>query len=542
MATDSSKIVLKANLPRTRDLSFVGRFHHNFGFENGLFEYLLTQKDLWGDKLFYFKESDFERWANAGQQKVREISICDVESNFPDIEGEQLLELDFLADFGLIKPINLKVAKNGASSEQELAPGDQILLRNTIGRNGIALNVGGAVTAMKWLPYGNSPILAVAVINNREGLPAMISDPYLGVYPHEKLDGKTKSALQIWKFHAGSMVMELFQVYETSAFGATATINWVPLKLQNEEVFGVLAASFSDGKLHMFKVKNHVSESAVYTKVSQPSWTISMKDERVGNSGQILPITCYDFVDDKRVLVGTLDGAIAEYVLPNTSTEELKEPSFLEYVADSCITSVSIGESNNSKIVLVNTASTQAFALQYENIRQSRVDTNYTISPLMPLYHRGFRIFVYPDSAESIGYTFVRHPHQKHSLLLKSEMVSSFHVSEYLNHPLAIVSSILGDVYVLNIGRKIFGVPKAHNKLVVPLKLWSLSIIDNQLTLCGDYVEVKMDRTDIKWSFTPPEVVVSASAWNETFEGSSTYTFGTYTGLLVLERLDPSLT
>lgn len=540
MATDTSKIVLKANLPRTRDLSFVGRFHHNFGFENGLFEYLLTQKDIWGDKLFYFSEANLSRWVDKGDQKIREVSISDAEANYPDVTGVPILLLEFAASFGTTCSINLKVTKAGSSVEQKLAFADSIKLKNAIGRNGMALNVGGAITSMKWLPYATIPILAVAVINNDQGLPAMVSDSCISVFPHSQMDGKTKSALQIWKFHAESMEMELYQVYDTSEFGAAASLNWVPIKLNNDDALGVLAANYSDGKLHMFKVRSHIAESTLFTKLSQPSWTISIKDERVGSSERILPITCYDFLDDKRVLVGTLDGALAEYVLPNTSSDDLKEPSFLEYIADSCINSVTVGESNGSRIVLINTATTQAFALQYENIRQGRIDINYSISPLTPLYHRGYRIYVYPDSIESIGYTFVRHPHQKHSLLLKTETVSSFHVSEYLNHPLAIVGNVMGDVYVMNIGRKIFGVPKAHNRLVIPLKLWSLSVGDNNLTLCGDYVKVPMDRNDIMWSFTPPEVTVSASAWNESFDASSTYAFGTYSGLLVLERLDPT--
>lgn len=542
MATDTSKVVLKANLPRTRDLSFVGRYHHNFGFENGLFEYLLDQKDMWGDKLFYFDEQKFSQWVDSGKQKIREVPIRDEEASFPDLEDELVLEEDFTSIFGQRNPVNLRVSKGVDNVEQTLETGASINLKDGIGRNGLALNVGGSITSMRWLPYANVPILAVAVINNEKGLSSMISDPSLSVFPHSKLKGETKSAIQIWKYNPESMVMELFQVYDTTKFGATASLNWVPLRFSNNDTLGVLAANFCDGKLHLFKIKNQVAEFATYSKVSKPSWTISIKDERVGNSAPILPITCYDFIDDRRVIVGTLDGAIAEYVLPSGSNEEeLAEPSFLEYIADSCINSVCIGESSGSRIILINTATTKAFALQYENLRQGRVDINFTISPLTPLYHRGYRIFVYPDSAESIGYTFVRHPHQKHSLLLKSEMISSFHISEYLNHPLAIVGNILGDVYVLNIGRKIFGVPKAHNRLVVPLKLWSLSVSqDKTLTLCGDYIKTQVDRTDIKWSFTPPEVVISASAWNENFDGSSTYAFGTYTGILVIERLDPS--
>lgn len=537
MTSETTKAVLKANLPRTRDLSFVGRFHHNFGFEKGLFEYLLDQKDIWGDKLFYFNEATFNRWVANGKQKIREAVLRTDVSSFSEIEGDAITEQEFWDGFGENGTLNISVTKGKNTSNLALEFGSLEGLKDKVGRNALALNVGGAVTSLRWLPYGNTPILAVAVLNNRNGIPAMISDPSLGVFPHKKLGKTTKLAIQIWKYDTELKKLELLQVLDTTKFGATATLNWVPLKFQSSGCHGVLAANFSDGKLHFFKIDT----SSPFLRVTKPSWTVSIKDEKVGASSQILPITCYDFVDDKRVIVGTLDGAIAEYILPSETSEDLNEPSLVEYVADSCINSVTIGESNKSKIILVNTATTQSFALQYDNLRQGRVESNYTISPLPPLYHRGLRVFIYPDSAESIGYTFARHPHQKHSLLLKLEMISSFHTSEYLNHPLAIVGNVLGDVYVINIGRKIFGVPKAHNKLVIPLKLWSLSLTeDKSLNICGDYVKTAIDRNDILWSFTPPEVVISASGWNENFDGSSTYAFGSYTGLLVLERLDPS--
>ena len=75
MTTDSNKVILKANLPRVRDLSFVGRFHHNFGFENDLFEFLLDQKELWGDKLFYINEKQFSNWVNEEKHKIKEVQI-----------------------------------------------------------------------------------------------------------------------------------------------------------------------------------------------------------------------------------------------------------------------------------------------------------------------------------------------------------------------------------------------------------------------------------------------------------------------------------
>lgn len=540
MATDGNKVILKANLPRVRDLSFVGRFHHNFGFENDLFEVLLDQKDLWGDKLFYVNEKQFSQWVNDSKHTIAEIPISPNDQGFADLGGIDMLEAEFYLKFGQTPPLNINFSKGNTSVEKSLKNGEIISLNSTIGRNGLAINVGGIITSLKWLPYGDESCLAVSVINHENGLKALITDPSISIIPN-KNNGKVRSCIQIWTCSDDVQSMKLSAVYDTSRFGATRDLSWFPIKFATETL-GVVLGAFSDGKIHFFKVVSHISETTKYFDVAEPSFTVTFADERQEKKTNV-PITSYDILDHTKIVVGTLDGAIAEFMLPSCGEkkEDLLIPSFVEYLADSSITSVTAAGVKNSHVLLVNTATTQAFALQYDNLRQGRVESNYTVSTLKPLHHKGYRIFVYPDSAESIGYTFVRHPHQKHVLLLRTELVSTFHTSEYLNHPFALVGNIMGDVYVMNIGRKIFGVPKANNKLVVPLKLWSLTKTDDgdSYTLNGDYIPTSSEKSDVAYSFTPPEVVIAASAWNETLESSSTYAFGTYTGLLVLERLDP---
>lgn len=540
MTTDSNKVILKANLPRVRDLSFVGRFHHNFGFENDLFEFLLDQKDLWGDKLFYVSEKQFSQWVNDSKHAIEEIPISPNDLGFADLQGDEILENEFRAKFGQTPPLQINFSKGDTLLKKTMVAGDKIPLNPTIGRNGLAINVGGIITAMKWLPYGDESCLAISVINHEDGLASLITDPSISILPN-KNNGKVCSCIQIWTCSDDVQSMSLSAVYDTSRFGVTRDISWLPVKFATETL-GVILGGYSDGKLHFFKVVGHISESTKYFDVTGPSFSVSFLDERQEKQSNV-PITSYDLLGHTKVIVGTLDGAIAEFMLPSSgeTDEDLLIPSFIEYLADSSITSITIAGVNGSHVLLVNTATTQAFALQYDNLRQGRVESNYTISTLKPLHHKGYRIFVYPDSAESIGYTFVRHPHQKHVLLLRTELVSTFHISEYLNHPFALVGNTMGDVYVMNIGRKIFGVPKANNKLVVPLKIWSLTKNkgDDGYTLNGDYIPTSSEKSDVAYSFTPPEVVIAASAWNETLESSSTYAFGTYTGLLVLERLDP---
>lgn len=544
MSSDSKKLMATVNMPRTGDLSFVGRFHHNFGFEEGLFEYLLGQKDMWGDKLFYVNERQFSKWVEQDKHKIREIPVEKGESGFSPLELEQISQAQFEDEFGTIDDIDLKITKGGNLGHHKLKTGDCVSLKQAIDRNGLALNVGGYVTAMKWLHYSTTSLLAVFVINNKDGLASLINAPELSVFPKKPVQSPTiKSAIQIWNYDVEQSSLTLSQVFDVSKFGVTSKLSWLPAKY-GESTSGVLLGIFTDGKLHFFEIHGDQPPETVYNKVTKPSWTVTFDNERK-NLALPIPITAYDFVDHDKVLIGTLDGAIAEFVLPNSGSdhEEAQIPSFLTYITDSMITSVCVADVHASKVILVNSATAQSFAIQYDQMRQGRLEIGYTISTLQPLYHRTYRIFVYPDSSESIGYTFARHPHQKHSLLLKTELISSFHISEYLNHPFAVVGNTCGDVYVMNIGRKLFGMPKAHNKLVVPLKIWTLFKAPGEsgLTLSGDYIPVTPDRGDVMCTFTPPEVVISAAAWNENFEGSSTYAFGTYTGLLVLERLDPVL-
>lgn len=536
MTTEGDKLIVNANLPRTRDLSFVGRFHHNFGFEEGLFEYLLAQKELWGDKLFYLNELPFQQAVSFGQHQIRQIpEVAYNELQFPKNEASEILKGAFEAQFGTLNGIDLNFVSSKGESKQTLNHGDSLALQEMFNRNARILNVGGIITAMKWLPYGS--LLAVAVTYHKEGLSKAITSPSLLIFNNPINVEDVKSCIQFYKYDPETTLLSLRKVLITSSFGATSNLNWLPFKVK-EETSGVLSGLFSDGKVHFFRV-DIPALGTQYLDVSGASWTISMSDE--AGSAQ-LPITAYDIFDETKIIVGTLDGAIAEFVLPGID-EHPEEPSFVEYVTDSAISTVTVAPVLNGHVLLVNTTTTRSFAILYENLRQSRLETAYTILFLPPRYHRGYRIFVYPDSAESIGYTFVRHPHQKHSLLLRTELISSFHISEYLNHPFALVGNAAGDFYVINIGRKIFGVPKAHNKLVVPLKIWSLFLEDDRKTLrlVGDYEPSSADKAEVAYSFTPHEVGVSACAWNEGFDGSSTYAMGTYSGLLVLERLDPLL-
>ncbi|PSK78544.1 hypothetical protein CJJ07_001642 [Candidozyma auris] len=534
MTTEGEKLLLKPNLPRTRDMNFVGRFHQNYGFEEGLFEYLLAQKEIWGDKLFFVDENQFRAVANERRHLTRDLVVVEKSSlMFAEVEGSEISENAFKSQFGS-EPKEVIIAAGGNESREILEAGNSLNMNTKTKRNSSILNVGGIITALKWLPYG--PFLAIAVAYHEGGLSNAVKSPSLSVFSGGSNATEIKSCIQLYKYDSTATSLTLERVLITSSFGAASSINWLPFKVK-EDGTCVLSALFTDGRVHFFRIGSSSPESK-YIDVKSSSWTISLKDERSDSS---LPITAYDIFDESKVIVGTIDGAIAEFVLPGFD-DHPDIPSFVNYVADSAINTITVGRVFNGHVLLVNTATTRSFAILYENLRQSRVEVAYTVSDLPPRYHEGYRIFIYPDSAETIGYSFARHPQQKQSLLLQTELISSFHTSEFLNHPLAIVGNVAGDFYVMNIARKIIGVPKAHNRLVVPLRIWSFSLETDRTTLrlSGDYVPTTADKSNVAYSFTPHEIGISACAWNEDFDGSSTYAMGTYSGLLVLERLDPA--
>lgn len=538
-----SSILQNAEVSRVGELSYVSRFQQNFGFEDGVFEFLLSQKDLWADKLFYVPEEQLREWIETGVHQTEKVPSISANLYFVDY----LLNIDsadvFHQKFAWNNQIDLTITKSGHSCSKALGTGESILLKLEFSRKGIVLNVGGRITALKWTHASTKPYLAVFVIGSDTDLESTISHPELSMFQDKTAsENLIKSAILLYEYDPDASSLHLSRVMDTSQFGATSDIKWAPADF-GSEILGVISAVFTDGSLHFFKVKQNSSET-IFERVLEPSYTITCINEKFNSNYETMPITSFDFIDHERVIVGNLDGSIAEYIIPCTVDHDnlAHIPSFMQNVSESAIKSVTVGRVGKDHIILCHSLGNQSYAIHYENMRLGRVESDYTNSIVRPLFNKSLRSFLYPDSAESISLFFARHPQLKGSLIMKSELISSFHTSEYLNHPFAIVGNTLGEVFVVNVSRKIFALPKSQQKFVNPLKIWSLYKLSDSdtFTLSGDYELVLSDRKSVMCTFTPPEVIISATAWSENVNGSSSYAFGTYTGLLVVERLDLS--
>lgn len=539
MSLDPHTVLAKSEVGRVSELNYVARFNQNYGFEKGVFEFLLSQKDLWAERLFYVPESELLEWIHSKKHPVREVPVLSMDLYIPEYKPKIISDEEFHQQFGGTKDIDLTVAKSGVEVNQTLSAGDSYNTKSKFNREGLILNVGGRVTALKWSPYTSKPYLAVSVMGHQQELKDAVSHPGLSIFPDKSKVSQVKSAIQIWEYNPIERALVLNRVLDTSCFGVTSELRWVPAEFDQNFV-GVISGVFTDGSLQFFQIKSN-DLTTIYEQIIKSSYAIKVTQSLKPKS-KISPITSFDYIDHSRVIIGTFEGALAEYIIPNKQASDSLAvgPSFIQHVSESAIKSVTIGRVGSDHIIFSQTMGNQSYTLHYENLRMGRVQTDYTNSLTRPTFHENLKAFLYPDSAESFCLNFARHPQLKGTLIMKTELISSFHSSEFLNHPFAIIGNILGQLFVVNVSRRIFALPKGQLKFVNPLKIWTLFKVPNSDTLIlnGDYEQVAADRSSVICTFTPPEVAISATAWNENINGSSTYAFGTHSGLLVVEQLD----
>lgn len=519
----------------TRDYSFKQRFTLNYGFNESYYQHCLQYKQLWQDKLFYVDEKQLKKDYDADKETIKTLVQGDF-SHFPtavvELIDRQQLEKKF-------QPIELQLTVDSKeTSVLKFAETSEIPIEN---RDGVFLNAGGHITSMKWLPTdpsnassGNEvEYLATAVIQSASAL--VINDVQLGLFSASNTGGKVAGGIQVWKYNTSLKEFSLYKFYITSeSIGIATDLSWIP-QYGTDDVLGVLSATFSDGKLHLLKIDTKQGNEPELAVLLKPSVSYSLPGDK---------ITCYDFLGSERIVVGASRGSIGEFVFPSIDSS-FQIPSYIQLVTEAPITSITAGKrelsnSSNSYTILINTAGAQCFAIEYQDFQHGRVDSWATNSLIKPIYNQNLKLFVSDDSQDSLTYSFVRHPHEKSTFIMKVDgTITSFHQSEILNHPLNLNGNSLGEVHIINISRKILNGSKATNKVLQPLRLWKLLQQEGDLSIHinGELLVSAPDKVT-KFSIAPPEVSISALAWNENLNASSLYSAASVSGLLILEKLD----
>lgn len=548
-----------SNAPKlARDMPFRPRFIEHYGHDETLFQQLLAYRASWEKQMFLIDEQSVRLDAERNVYPTRNLPEVDASRLLiPLVEETPMTKLDFQKTLGPSTTIRLTANKDTSFIDEALQFADTAKL-SEIDRNAIAVNTGGYIASLKWLPrllleLHTHSYLAISVINNPNGtLQDLTNEPQLGLFKKTVDPSKVSACLQIWAYNNETSTIALDRVLVTSSLGVTADLSWLPVSvahIESDKTLGVLAGSFADGNLHLFKIPFNSSGATLYLEVKRPSLSYSIPDERLDKNTVTVPITAYDFLGTNKILAGSLDGSIAEFILPSFEgldgiQSDISIPSYIEALADSAIVSITTANvANDSYFVLANTGGPQNFYFEYENARHSKIESVHTVTLSRAIYHHTLKIFSYIDSVESLGYSFARHPHENTTLVLKTDVITAFHLSEFLGHPLALAGNAFGDLQIVNISRRLLATSRVLSKMTSPLRLWSLRINedDRSLSLNGDFELGPPEKAKSKIAVGPPEVVFSTISWSENYNSSSVYAAGTLSGLLLVERLDPKI-
>jgi transcription factor C subunit 6 len=519
---------------RFRDVSFKARVRHNYGCNEQTYEELVKYKHIWQKSLFYVDEDSLAKGvANGNLQTKPVLTLSDLELNLPDPVVEPIDNIDHEVQLSIL-------VTKGKDSKDEIIEYEQSIQINP--RNGVLAFSGGQITSMSWLPkplnnFDDYLYLAVSVIYNPKGLHDSVISPQLSMFPKNLQENCIKSSVQIWKYSLTNNSAQVVKTYDVSNIGASSNLQWLQIYTKDSSSLGVLIGAFTDGKVHLIKISMNDTK---YVKVIESSLTYTAP----GGTDEA-SIVCFDTFGYNKLMVGMSNGCIAEYVLPYMHFDEsvdldVSVPSYIFRVETSSVSSVMVAEPETGKfLVVVNTTGYQGLVYEYDNFIQGRTISLSVRNVIKPVYNHALKVYL-STMPDSVYYNYIRTAQEKSNSLLKCDaFITSSSLSDILSHPLNISGTSDGDVILVDYARKILNGTKTTKKVLVPLKLWKLKLIDGKLILVSDF-EPTAAEPPTQSPVSPPEVIFSGVSWNENIVGSSIYAAGTTSGLFIIERLDPS--
>ncbi|KAK6202428.1 uncharacterized protein RJT21DRAFT_19655 [Scheffersomyces amazonensis] len=525
-----------------RNLTFKARFKHHYGSNNEKYESIVKYRTATEHYMFYIDEKDIAEQIKEKVLIPKELITINIKDlGIPDPKLKGIDKNQIQSTFQQELVLNLK--KNSSTTMQALKITQPFSLSDSVSRRGYLINAGGNITSSSWLQRPlddtiNEHYLAVSVIYNQEGIEKTINSEELTLFPNIRDEKHTiKSGIQIWKYNLDNDKIELIKFYVTTDIGATNNLKWLPIHIKGDKKsLGILVGNFTDGRIHLLKVS---SGGPQFAEINEPSLTYSIPP----TAGLESSITCFDFVGHNKILVGLSEGSLAEFVLPyydlKSPENSFQIPSFISRVANTAISSIMVAEvESNRSVVIVNSLGVQTLAFEYSNFIQGLALPLFTRSSVVPSYNPNLKIYLWTPNPDTTGFNFIRNPEEGANILMKIDsFVTALKVSERIGHPLSLTGSAGGDLFVVNYTRKFLNGGKTSSKTTKVLKLWKLRFKES-LEVDADYV-LMPNEVNSQFPVEPPQTVISTIDWNENLLGSSLYSAGTLSGLLIVERLDP---
>ncbi|KAI3402677.2 hypothetical protein KGF56_004558 [Candida oxycetoniae] len=560
----------------TREANLRSKFLSSYGHNTKFYTILKQYKEDWGNTLFILDEELAKHYWLFSKHH---LFIGEKELSVRLHELEVTLVDENYINFRFNTCLNLETVVGKEKTLLHLQQNSPVGLQKSTNRNASVIAVGGHITSMQWLPKDysknnndNSSYLAIAVINKDGGLAALQpTSKELSVFSNLHAQ-KLESAIQIWKYNASLDEITLEKILVTSNFGAVTDIQWAPLYTDGN-VIGVLAGVFKDGTVRILKISHTLPK---FSRINTPSLSFYSNDPLLpANNNYVSRITCFAFHGSNKLLAGTADGFILEFELPfltqhdnngnnnnnNDDDDDISNssPNYKTFVSPGPISSiVSIRTSaaatsttpaaantttDRNSMILINGQASRGVAFLDANPIQDIYAPLHEKSNIKPTYNYLLQdVLVTTQNLESAKTLSLRSLQDTASETLRlSAYITACKLSEVLGHPFMLTGTNAGDIVIMNYSRKFLS-SRGKGKASSPLKIWKFqadNTNDDTLTLIGDYEKLEVE-SPVPASYMPKEVMISSVAWNENVIGASVYAAGTASGVLLIERLDPS--
>lgn len=509
-----------------KDKTFRLKYTSQYGYNVDHFNFLNDYKEDWNDYVAYVNESLVEKYSSRSR-KFDSIPLNKL--NLDDTKYDSTDEDYVRENFKYTNPIALK--SNSSTTKVDLVPETPVHLQEHTKRNAFAIAVGGQITCIQWLPQnGNSTssYFAVSLVNSVNGIKA--NDPNFSIFNKSKTRDM-KSAIQIWKYDFDKNELKLQNMLITSEFGACSNLKWAPIQ-SNGTILGVLTGLFTDGNVYLFKIEESLPP---YSIITEPSLAYKLHE-----GSTKINITSFDFIGSEKLVVGSNDGSIAEFMLPfRYNGNDIDIPNFKMGICWSAILSLMCIQNPTGKyLCIAHTGAHRSITFVYDNPLQDMYPTTVKLNT-QPSFNYPLQNFVITNQAEQSQIAFPRTSHCTFISLARSDAYYTIcKVSEILGHPFLITGATNGDICIMNYFKKFLGINSSLSK-VTPLRIWKvLAEPDEPITLLVD-VQIQDQDAVVLPTSMKTELNITAAAWNENRVGSSTYAVGTALGILLLERLDP---
>ncbi|RCK64178.1 Transcription factor tau subunit [Candida viswanathii] len=509
----------------SKEASFKSKILTWYGNNPNKYNFLIKCRDKWVSNAAYVSEELVQEFA---EDMRKLVPISSDQLNLSDLKLEPLTEEYIKEKFN--KDIDLTVVRNSARTDTPLTTGSPAALKSSTKRNAFAVATGGQILSIQWLPReGESEVsyFAVSISNNPEGPGAL--NPEFSMFNKSK-NPACSSAIQLWKYDFEKNEVSLENVLVTSDLGLGYSLKWAPIYTNGGGVLGVLMGVFTDGNVHVLKITESLPR---YSKITQSSLLYSGKDGT--------KITAFDFIGAEKILVGTTDGAISEYMLPfDYEGGDLDVPNFKEIVCWGAIQHLlCTDDESGNRLCIVYTAAHRCLSFVYDNSLQDV----YAVVPrshIQPCYNYVMQNLIIINLPDQSLMSSPRTNHYTGSAVAKTDFYyTACKVSEVLGHPFFLSGGANGDITVQNYMKK-FMTSKAGATKAMPFRLWKFSAKpDGKFALISD-IHVEPQEAPVPPAATRIGGVVTAVAWNENIIGSSTFAAGIAGGVLLIERLDPT--